>query len=309
MNLTDFGNFICSLRKEKNLTQKELAQMLDVTDKAVSRWETAKNYPDIETLTKLAQALDVSISELLECRRIPAESIAEASEKQIVEQIKTNRRSKKIYRAIIAIALTVSVICASYVALLASGVFSGVIYNEIECYSNDLLTILHNIDGYIKQCPKADGELIVSDGWIFLDENKNTNDFHLDGTCRNGRNFYADTLFDSSSRYCSVNEMRKNTDPVEGIPMSDLISLINQLDLSEFPTPEKYHIWIYAVQNYENQNLYLNEHQASKEKLIFADGILRKYPEKTLSGKYFYISLDICYHGSAFTVADIYYKI
>ena len=309
MNLSDFGNFIGTLRKEKGLTQKELALMLDVTDKAVSRWETAKNYPDIETLEKLAAALGVSISELLECRRIPAESIAEASEKQIVEQIKTNRRSKKIYRAIIAVALIVSIVSASYVALLTSGVFNGVIYNKIDCYSNDLLTILHNIDGYIKQRPEADGELIISDGWIFLDENKTTSDVHLDGTCKNGRAFYIDSLFNSSDRYCSVNEMRENTDPVEGIPMSDLIKLINQLDLSEFPTPDKYHIWIYAVQEYENQNLYLNEHQASKEKLIFADGVLSEYPEKTLSGRYFYISLDITYHGSAFTAADIYYKI
>ncbi|MBQ2841984.1 MAG: helix-turn-helix transcriptional regulator [Clostridia bacterium] len=309
MNTVDFGNFIYTLRKEKGFTQKELAEMLDVTDKAVSRWETAKNYPDIEMLESLADALDVSISELLECRRIPAESIAEASEKQVVEQIKTNRKSRKKYRAIIAIALIISVISAGYVTLLVNGIFDGIIYNEIECYSNDLLSMFHNIDGYIKQRPTAEGELIVSDGWIFLDENKTTNDFHLSGTCKNGRYFYIDTLFDSSSRYCSVNEMRKNTDPVEGIPMSDLISLINQLDLSEFPTPEKYHIWIYAVQNYENQNLYLNEHQANKEKLIFADGILSEYPEKTLSGRYFYISLDICYHGSAFTVADIYYKI
>ncbi len=309
MNITDFGKFIATLRKEKGFTQKELAQMLDVTDKAVSRWETAKNYPDIEILEKLATALEVSISELLECRRIPAESIAEASEKQIVAQIKTNRRSRKKYRAIIAIALTVSIISAGYVALLTNGVFAGVIYNKIDCYSNDLLTMLHNIDGYIKQRPKADGELVVCDGWFFLDENKTTNDFHLNGTCKNGRSFYIDTLFDESSRYCSVNEMRKNTDPVEGIPMSDLISLINQLDLSAFPTPDKYHIWIYTVKDYENQNLYLNEHQARKEKLIFADGVLREYTEKTLSGRYFYISLDITYHGSAFTVADIFYKI
>lgn len=309
MNITDFGNFISTLRKEKGLTQLELAQKLAVTDKAVSRWETGKNYPDIETLKILADALDVSISELLECRRIPAESIAEASEKQIVEQIKTNRKSRKKYRAIIAITLIIAVISASYVTLLVNGVFDGVIYNDIDCYSNDLLAMFHNVDGYIKQRPKADGELIINDGWIFLDENKATNDFHLSGTCKNGRSFYVDTLFDNSSRYCSVNEFRKNAEPVEGIPMSDLIKLVNQLDLSAFPTLDKYHIWIYTVQDYKNQNLYLNEHQASKEKLIFSEGVLREYTEKTISGKYFYISLDITYHGSAFTVADIYYKL
>lgn len=309
MNISDFGNFISTLRKEKGLTQKELAEMLDVTDKAISRWETAKNYPDIETLEKLAHSLDVSISELLECRRIPAENIAEASEKQVVEQIKTNRKNKKIYKAIIAVALIISIISSGYVVLLTKGIFNGVIYNKIDCYSNDALTILHNVDGYIRQRPKADGELIVDDGWIFLDGNKATSDLHFSGTCQNGRSFYIDTLFTESSRYCSVNEFRKNTDSVEGIPISDLISLLNQLDLSEFPTPEKYHIWIYTVHNYENQDLYLNEHQASKEKLIFADGILREYTEKTISGKYFYISLDIVYHGSMHTVADIYYKI
>lgn len=65
MTNNEFGKRIVQLRKEKGFTQKELADKLNVSDKAVSRWETGKNYPDIETLQQLATALDVSVNDLL----------------------------------------------------------------------------------------------------------------------------------------------------------------------------------------------------------------------------------------------------
>ncbi len=48
MNTYEFGKLLTQLRKEKGLTQIQLAEKLNVTDKAISRWETGKNYPDIE---------------------------------------------------------------------------------------------------------------------------------------------------------------------------------------------------------------------------------------------------------------------
>ena len=65
MTNNDFGKAIVKLRKEKGLTQKELADKLNVSDKAVSSWETGKNYPDIETLQRLAVVLEVSVNGLL----------------------------------------------------------------------------------------------------------------------------------------------------------------------------------------------------------------------------------------------------
>ena len=58
MDKRRFGTFINLLRKEKGLTQKELAELLHVTDKAVSRWETGKSYPDIEVLQQIAEYFD-----------------------------------------------------------------------------------------------------------------------------------------------------------------------------------------------------------------------------------------------------------
>ena len=65
-----FGAFIAMLRKEKGYTQKDLAQRLFISDKAVSKWETAVSIPDTALLIPLAELLGVSVTELLMCERI-----------------------------------------------------------------------------------------------------------------------------------------------------------------------------------------------------------------------------------------------
>lgn len=67
------GLFIAGLRRERGLTQKELAQMLFLSDKAVSKWETGVSIPDTSTLVPLAEALGVSVSELLMQQRLAGE--------------------------------------------------------------------------------------------------------------------------------------------------------------------------------------------------------------------------------------------
>ncbi len=64
-----FGAFVAQLRKEKGYTQKELAQQLHLSNQAVSKWETGVSIPDTAMLIPLAQALDVTVTELLVCGR------------------------------------------------------------------------------------------------------------------------------------------------------------------------------------------------------------------------------------------------
>ena len=73
-----FGSFLAQLRKEQGLTQKELADRLNVTDKAVSKWETGKGFPDVKLLEPLAQALGVSLVELMQGRRQEADTLTVA---------------------------------------------------------------------------------------------------------------------------------------------------------------------------------------------------------------------------------------
>lgn len=69
MDVKKTGELISQLRREQGLNQGELATLLGVTNKAISRWETGRGYPDIETLPKLAEVLNVSIPELLNGER------------------------------------------------------------------------------------------------------------------------------------------------------------------------------------------------------------------------------------------------
>lgn len=76
---TQFGAFVSALRRERGLTQKELADQLFVSDKAVSKWETGASIPDTALLLPLAECLGVSATELLLCRRT-AEAPPDAEE-------------------------------------------------------------------------------------------------------------------------------------------------------------------------------------------------------------------------------------
>ena len=66
------GEIISTLRKEKGLTQKEVADRLNITDKAVSKWERDLACPDTQTIPKLAEILGVSLEELLNAKSTPS---------------------------------------------------------------------------------------------------------------------------------------------------------------------------------------------------------------------------------------------
>ena len=79
MDQQKMGAFIAAVRKEKGLTQRELAEQLHVTNKAVSKWELGRSLPDSATLEPLAHALGVTVDELLSGARRPKQAPAPAS--------------------------------------------------------------------------------------------------------------------------------------------------------------------------------------------------------------------------------------
>lgn len=70
MTNKSMGEIIASLRKEKGMTQKELADLLNITDKAVSKWERDISCPDTLTIPKLAEVLGISVEELLNAKPV-----------------------------------------------------------------------------------------------------------------------------------------------------------------------------------------------------------------------------------------------
>ena len=71
MDPKQFGAFVAACRREQHMTQAQLAEKLCLTDKAVSRWERGLGFPDIATIEPLADALNITITELMRSEKLP----------------------------------------------------------------------------------------------------------------------------------------------------------------------------------------------------------------------------------------------
>ncbi len=115
MNPEKTGALIAQLRKEKNITQKDLAKKIGVTDKAISRWETGRGYPDVEILPDLAKALSVSINELLNGelqQKGQSVIVPYGNLEYVCNAAKLNKqKQKKQLFVIIAVSLVIVIVC------------------------------------------------------------------------------------------------------------------------------------------------------------------------------------------------------
>lgn len=85
MNQEMIGKFIAACRKEKGLTQTQLAEKLNITNRAVSKWETGKSIPDAAIMLDLCKILGISVNELLSGERIAMKNYQKKAEENLVE--------------------------------------------------------------------------------------------------------------------------------------------------------------------------------------------------------------------------------
>lgn len=134
MNQIKIGKFISELRKEKNMTQKDLAIKLNVTDRAISNWENGRRMPDISLFKPLCETLNITINELLSGEKIPKEKIKKTSEELLIKTLKKTKKVKKKSTNIIIILIIISII-------LITGIFiilkreNKRLYPQIDIYS------------------------------------------------------------------------------------------------------------------------------------------------------------------------------
>lgn len=109
MNQEKIGRFIAQLRKEKKMTQIDLANKLGITDRAISKWENGRGLPDLSLLIPLGEALDISINELLSGERLDKKNYQEKLEENIINTIdytdKKIKKAKKIFIIILSVIL------------------------------------------------------------------------------------------------------------------------------------------------------------------------------------------------------------
>lgn len=119
MDSKKIGNLIAEARKIKNMTQKELAIRLHVTDKAVSKWERGVSIPDIALIIPISDLLDISVYELLggEMKKeIPKKEVEEIIKNSVNKSINDNKLKVKIQNTIILVLSIIIVLFASFFA-------------------------------------------------------------------------------------------------------------------------------------------------------------------------------------------------
>lgn len=121
MDAEKTGIFIAQLRGERGLTQRELADRIGVTDKAVSKWENGRGFPDVAILETLSKELGVSIAELMSGERSTPENAAAQSDGAIIETLKyIKQMSRKTVGTLIIILGVVMLAAPMFVSGISS---------------------------------------------------------------------------------------------------------------------------------------------------------------------------------------------
>lgn len=118
MDLDKIGKFIALNRKNKGLTQEQLAEKLGVTNKTVSRWETGKYMPDLSLLKPLSEELGITLNELLSGEKLEEEKIIESAEKSLISTIDYTDKEIKKTKKTFTIILTMIIIFIAMVVTL-----------------------------------------------------------------------------------------------------------------------------------------------------------------------------------------------
>ena len=124
MNQTEIGKFIAKCRKEKKLTQAQLAEKLNITDRAVSKWETGKSMPDSSIMLELCEILGITVNELLSGEEIDMESFEKRADENLIA-LKRKDENNMTKNVIISILFSVTLLIGIMVCLICNIAISG----------------------------------------------------------------------------------------------------------------------------------------------------------------------------------------
>lgn len=108
MDLSKIGKFIADCRKKVNLTQLELAEKLNITDRAVSKWETGRAMPDSSIMLELCNILQITVNDLLSGEVVSVENYNKELEKNLLEMVKKKEQSD---RRLLRLEIVTGILC------------------------------------------------------------------------------------------------------------------------------------------------------------------------------------------------------
>ena len=113
MNQVKTGRFIAEMRKQQNLTQREFADILGISDKTVSKWECGNGLPEVSLMLPLCAALGVTVNDLLSGERVAQADYQKKAEENMMQLVRENAENKKrLALSLICAAITGIAVCA-----------------------------------------------------------------------------------------------------------------------------------------------------------------------------------------------------
>ena len=120
MDQVKIGRFIADRRKKANLTQMQLAEKLNITDRAISKWETGKSLPDSSIMLELCDVLGISVNDLLSGEVVTMENYNNEIEKNLLDMIKQKEQAdKRLASAEVFIGITATIILFALIFVAA----------------------------------------------------------------------------------------------------------------------------------------------------------------------------------------------
>lgn len=298
----NFSSFIAELRKEAGLTQKELADRIGVSDKAVSRWENGKNYPDIEIMQALGEIFHVSVSELLQGERLEKETVISISEQNVVRNIKKNKMLKIVIAVVVAVALIVSAVLGTVAIKNAR---NPLIENHIYLPSKDIRSQLDNIQSFID--PYEQNNFTVTWLRVFLNSEKEVWDLYVEGVTNGDVYYHCGCLDDTDTFIYQHKEAREWS---AGFNCNNLIEFLDVLDFSKidknYSISNEYDIEFHDYDYYDDYKfenndgaLYFIYNLKTKEFEPIKDGDI-------ITGNYISVELWSMYEGNGTFLAQIF---
>ena len=143
MDLIKIGKFIANCRKEKKITQEQLAEKLYITDRAVSKWERGLSLPDAEKMLDLCNILDINVNELLNGEKINMKDYSKKTEELLLEMAKQEEiKNKKLLFSTLILEFTTIVFYLAIILLASFTLEEGPVLGTIICVSTIFLVII-----------------------------------------------------------------------------------------------------------------------------------------------------------------------
>lgn len=174
MDLTKIGEFIANCRKNKKMTQEQLAEKLCITNRAVSKWERGLSLPDASIMLELCNILDINVNELLNGEKIDMQNYNKKTENILLELAKQDElKNKKLMTSMWTILITNFVFYTAILLLAVITLEEGFILGTIICISTiifliaEFIALKFEVDAGYYQCKNCHHKFVPTYKSVF----------------------------------------------------------------------------------------------------------------------------------------------